>query len=106
MSGTWLGSHPRSLREHERSVGDMDHRIRSHHDVDRHELSATFAWSITALGFQQATFAEPAGQQRRDVWYAARQRNLPGKSTAGGQQFVRRTPRSGKTILCILPLGT
>ena len=25
----------------------MDHRIRSHHDVDRHELSATFAWPMT-----------------------------------------------------------
>ena len=36
----------------------------------------------------------------------SRQRNLPGKSTAGGQQFVRRTPHSGENILCILPLGT
>ena len=34
------------------------------------------------------------------------QRNLPGKSTAGGQKFVRRTPHSGENILCILPLGT
>ena len=34
------------------------------------------------------------------------QRNLPGKSTAGGQKFVRRTTRGGENILCILPLGT
>ena len=38
-------------------MGDVDYRIRSHHDVDRHELSATFAWSTTALGVQQAAFA-------------------------------------------------
>ena len=57
--------------------------IRSHHDVDRHELSATFAWPMIALGFQQAAFAEPAGQRRR-TYGMQRQRNLPGKSTAGG----------------------
>ena len=71
----------------------------------RHELSATSAWSMTALGFQQAAFTEPAGQQRRTyrrqraaqpAWYAR----------CGRGQFVRRTPRSGENILCILPLGT
>ena len=60
---------------------------------------------MTALGFQQAAFAEPAGQRRRTygmqpaaqpAWYVHR----------GRGQFVRRTAHSGKTILCILPLGT
>ena len=35
-----------------------------------------------------------------------RQRNLPGKSHRGRGQFVRRTARGGRTILCTLPLGT
>ena len=32
------------------------------------------------------------------------QRNLFGMSAAGGQQFVRRTARSGETILCTRPV--
>ena len=59
---------------------------------------------MTALGFQQATFAEPAGQQRRRI-VGNEQRNLPGTSTAGGDSSSAH-PRSGENILCILPLGT
>ena len=71
----------------------------------RHELSATSSWSMTALGLQQAAFAEPPGQQRQTcgrqraaqpAWYAR----------CGRGQFVRRTPPSGENIPCILPLGT
>ena len=60
---------------------------------------------MTALGVQQAAFAGPAGQQRR--MYRMQPAARPAWYVHHGRgQFVRRTTRSGETILCILPLGT
>ena len=60
---------------------------------------------MTALGVQQAAFAEPAGQQRRT--YRMQPAARPAWYVHHGRgQFVRRTARSGETILLALLLPT